>query len=167
MVKENAKRRLSIFGVGPIFVVLSLLYTAIGIGLRVRYPEALSITLIPSSWQYGLGVSLILIGFPFFIAALYVLNTRFPKGELFTKGPYAACRHPVYGAWVVFLAPGLGLLLQSWPIFAVVAAMYVTLILLVRKEEAELLRMFGDEYKQYRLKTPAVFPLLHRMWKSG
>ena len=163
--QKRPERTLSIFGVGPFFVVLSLAYTAIGIGARLYWPETLTMTLLPFSWQVGIGGVLILIGLPFFIAALRILNKGFPQGELFTKGPYAACRHPVYGAWVVFLAPGLGLLMHSWPILGVVAAMYVTLIVLVRKEEAELLRLFGDVYREYRRRTPAVFPLLHRMWK--
>ena len=43
--------------------------------------------------------------------------------------------------------------------------MYVTLRLLVRKEEACLEELFGEEYRRYRGRTPAVFPLPWR-WRA-
>jgi hypothetical protein len=76
-----------------------------------------------------------------------------------------ACRHPIYGAWVSLIVPGMGLAMRSWPVLGVVAAMYLTLRLLMRKEERELERLFGAEFLEYRGRTPAVFPLLHRMFR--
>ncbi len=159
------KRNLTIFGVGPWFVLLSLGYSAVGIGLRLCFPEFFTLMLIPKAWQTGIGAGLLFIGFPFFVLSLRILVKGFPAGKLFTKGTYAACRHPVYAAWVVFIVPALGLLMHSWPLVGVVPAMYITLRLLVRKEEAELSRLFGDEFRQYKRRTPAVFPLLHRFWE--
>ncbi len=162
----DSQRNLSIFGVGPAFVILSVLYSLIGMSCRYLWPETMTISLIPMSWQTGLGGLLIAVGFPFFIISVRILKRGFPQGSLFTHGPYAACRHPVYAAWVVFLVPGLGLLMHSRPMVLVVLAMYLTLRLLVRKEEEELARLFADEYVRYKKTTPAVFPLLHRMWRS-
>ena len=74
------------------------------------------------------------------------------------------CRHPVYGAWVVFNVPGLVLLANSWIGLFVPVLMYVTLRLLVRREETYLEQTFGEEYRRYRERTPAVFPLPWR-WR--
>ena len=155
-------RTLSMFGVGPWFVALSVLYSALGITARICLPQLFTITLVPRAWLQGAGIVLILTGLCLFVASLRVLAKGFPQGILFTRGPYAACRHPLYSSWVVFLVPGLGLMVQSWPVLCVTLAMYVTLKVLVRKEEDEMLRLFGQEYQDYRDRTPAVFPLLHR-----
>jgi len=74
------------------------------------------------------------------------------------------CRHPVYGAWVVFNVPGMVLFFNSWLGLVVPILMYVTLRLLVRSEEEHLEQTFGEEYREYRSRTPAVFPLLWR-WR--
>jgi protein-S-isoprenylcysteine O-methyltransferase Ste14 len=157
-----AERHMSILGVGPWFVLLSGVYTAAALTLRSTAPNLYSFPL-PRWLTLGLGALLLLIGVPFFLAALIRLLRGFPKGELFTGGVYAACRHPIYGAWVVFNVPGIVLLVNTWLGLVVVLLMYVTLRLLVRSEERALERLFGDAYRTYRDRTPAVLPLLWRV----
>jgi protein-S-isoprenylcysteine O-methyltransferase Ste14 len=96
------------------------------------------------------------------VSALVVLNRGFPKGELFTGGPYALCRHPIYGSWCALIVPGIVLLVNRWPGFVVVALMWGALRLLCRREEAWLLRTFGETYRVYLARTPAVWP---RPWR--
>ena len=155
--------RMSIFGVGPIFVALSLVYTAIALSLRFTYPETFTITLVPRWSMVVAGSVLMAIGIPFFVAALVTLRRGFPSGQLFTKGVYAMCRHPVYGAWVVFIVPGMVLVAANWIGLTVPVLMYVTLRVLVRTEEAFLEQTFGDEFRAYKHRTPAVLPLF---WRS-
>jgi protein-S-isoprenylcysteine O-methyltransferase Ste14 len=153
---------MSIFGVGPWFVLLSGVYTAGALTLRSAAPELFSFPL-PRWLTLGLGALLLLIGVPFFVAAMVRLVRGFPQGELFTGGVYAACRHPIYGAWVVFNVPGIVLLVNTWLGLVVVLLMYATLRLLVRAEERNLEQLFGDTYREYRDRTPPVLPLLWRI----
>jgi len=44
-----------------------------------------------------IGGVMVAIDVPFFVAALATLQRGFPKGELFTRGVYAMCRHPRAG----------------------------------------------------------------------
>jgi protein-S-isoprenylcysteine O-methyltransferase Ste14 len=152
------------FGVGPWFVLLSGVYTAAAIIARAQDPAFFRIPFIPPWLRVGLAVLLLAIGVPFFAVALVQLIRGFPAGELFTGGVYRMCRHPVYGAWVVFNVPGMVLLLDNWIGLAVPMLMYVTLRVLVRREERELEQLFGDAYRSYRARTPSVFPLLWR-WR--
>ena len=158
---------MSIFGVGPLFVVLAIVYSTAGLATRMAFPELLSIPYLPRSVQVGAGVVLLAIGLPFFVAALRTLRRGFPEDRVFTDGVYAACRHPVYAAWVVFIVPGLCLLSGSLPGILVIAAMYVTLRLLVRKEERFLEDRYGDEYRAYKRRTPPVLPLLWRAFSGS
>lgn len=162
-MNTNSERTLSIFGVGPIFVATALVYSAIGIAARLTWPEALTIGLLPGPTLTLIGGVLVALGTPVFVLAVRTLARGFPEGQLFTRGAYAVCRHPIYGVWVSLMVPGFGLIMRSWPVLAVVPAMWITLRLLVRREEAEMERLFGDEWRAYRRRTPAVFPMLHRL----
>jgi len=149
-------------GVGPWFVLLSAVYSAGVLWLRSTDPVFFAIPGIVPRWlQIGLGMLLLALCVPFFLWALAILNRGFPSGELFTGGPYAMCQHPVYGSWCVFGVPGIVLLIGTWIGLAVPLLMYVTLRVLVRSEERWLEQAFGDEYRAYRARTPAVFP---RFW---
>lgn len=83
------------------------------------------------------------------------------KGQLVTDGMYAKVRHPQYLR--LFLVT-VGMLIQSptlltiamWPILMVV---YYRL---ARREEGEMVRQFGEEYREYMAVTPAFVPLLER-----
>ena len=156
------KERLSIFGVGPWFVLVSAIFTGMALWLRSTDPALFAIPAVIPRWlQLGLGAALLTVGVPFFVWSLVVLNRGFPEGRLFTDGPYRFCRHPVYGCWVVFNVPGIVLLVGTWLGGVVVALMYLTLRVLVRTEERYLARIFGDDYAAYKARTPAVLP---RVW---
>ncbi len=157
-----AAQRMSIFGIGPWFVLLSAIYTIAAITIRAQDPHFFQIPYVPHWVLVLMGVLLLAVGLPFFGFALAQLIRGFPAGKLFTNGVYGRCRHPVYGAWVVFNVPGMVLIINSWLGLVVPVLMYVTLRLLVRQEEESLEQIFGDEYREYRNRTPAVFPVLWR-----
>ena len=154
--------RLSLLGVGPKFVALSVLYAGLGMVPRLINPGFFAIAVVPRSLLIVLGGLLLAIGVPFAVISTAAIFRGFPTGKLLTRGVYAMCRHPVYGAWVVFNVPGLIMIVDNWAALWVPLAMYISLRLLVRQEEAELERIFGDEYRAYRERTPAVLPLLWR-----
>ncbi len=82
-------------------------------------------------------------------------------GRLVTDGLYARVRHPQYTALLILLA---GFLIQ-WPtILSVPMAPILawTYIRLARREEAELLSHFGEEYRRYAERVPAFLPRLGR-----
>ena len=76
---------------------------------------------------------------------------------LATTGIYARIRHPQYVGFVMIM---FGFLLQ-WPtlitviLFPILVFMYAHL---ARKEEEDMLREFGDEYRQYAAHTPRFIP---------
>jgi protein-S-isoprenylcysteine O-methyltransferase Ste14 len=146
-------------GVGPRWIAWSLLFALPAIAVRVRYPELARIPGIPRPLVVAVGVALLAFGLPFCVAAIVTLARDFEAGKLFTEGAYGLCRHPIYGSWVVFNVPGMVLLADSWVGLLVPVPMYIALRLLVREEEAWLDRTFGDEYRAYRARVPAVFPL--------
>lgn len=100
---------------------------------------------------------LIFAGFLMLASAWNVLYAAQRAHRLATTGLYARMRHPQYVAFVIIL---FGFLLQ-WPtiltvlMFPVLVGMYAWLS---RREEADMEKAFGDEYRRYAARTPRFLP---------
>jgi protein-S-isoprenylcysteine O-methyltransferase Ste14 len=98
-------------------------------------------------------------GFILLAVAWRVLYEAQRGHRLATTGIYARMRHPQYVAFVLIM---FGFLLQ-WPtlvtlaMFPVLAVMYWRLAL---REEADMLREFGEDYARYAARTPRFVPRL-------
>lgn len=96
-------------------------------------------------------------GFILLSTAWRVLYDAQRSHRLATAGIYARMRHPQYVAFVLIM---FGFLLQ-WPtlitlvMFPILVFMYGYLS---TREEADMLREFGEEYRQYAARTPRFFP---------
>lgn len=78
--------------------------------------------------------------------------------ELVKSGPYNIVRHPRYAAITLFIFPAFSVLCNSW--LCLLSTIIICLIFRygIRKEEVNLVRIFGDEYKAYMKRTPRIVP---------
>lgn len=100
---------------------------------------------------------LIIMGFILLSSAWGILHKAQAKHELAITGWYARCRHPQYVAFIVIM---FGFLLQ-WPTIPTVVMFPILIVVYVRlakREEQLAIAEFGDEYQQYRQKTPGWWP---------
>ncbi len=149
---------MSLWGIGPAFVAWSLGYSAVMLTLTcVFYPE-FQIEMVPDRVLDVLGCMLIVVGVPFFVVSQRAILRAYEAHALKTDGVYRCCRHPLYAAWVVFIVPGLVLLVKSWLGLTTPVFMYLVLRVLVPKEEAHLEKVFGAEYLQYKKRVPRIVP---------
>ena len=80
-----------------------------------------------------------------------------PDAQLVTTGPYRWIRHPMYAFGLIwFLA--IIVLTASWFIAVTSAAGFSFLLIRCRREEANLIEKFGDEYRAYMRRTGRFFP---------
>ncbi len=81
-----------------------------------------------------------------------------PDQELVTAGPYQYVRHPLYLAFLLMLT-STGLLSSNWFI-GVVGVLLIASVTVVRipAEETFLDQRFGERYREYRRRTPALVP---------
>lgn len=79
------------------------------------------------------------------------------KGGLVKEGPYAYVRHPQYSGLFLIM---IGMLIQ-WPTI-ITALMFPVLVFvyyrLAKREELEMLKQFGDEYREYMERVPMFIP---------
>lgn len=96
-------------------------------------------------------------GFIMLSSAWRVLYGAQTHHRLATTGMYAYIRHPQYVAFVLIM---FGFLLQ-WPTL-VTLMMFPIMVLvyarLAKSEERDMVAEFGQEYEQYRSRTPAFIP---------
>jgi len=148
---------MTMFGVGPRWGLISLAYGALVYALARIFP----VLNFPVWWHPGLNILgglLVLIGLPYYFLAVRAMTRAFKAGELATTEVYGICRHPLYGSWIVFLAPGIVLLTHIWLALSVPVVMYIALRVMAKEEEDYLAATFGERYAQYKAAVPFVSP---------
>ena len=79
-----------------------------------------------------------------------------PRVFVFT-GAFAACRHPMYGGWLI---ASWGLIMSKPHLltvfYNVILSVYV--ILMARQEEKRMIALFGDKYRSYQKQVPFLLP---------
>jgi protein-S-isoprenylcysteine O-methyltransferase Ste14 len=76
-----------------------------------------------------------------------------PAGHLLRAGPFAFSRNPIYEGEVLLLA-GLAALFASPALALAGLAFLIGINAVIRLEERHLAARFGDEYRDYRARTP-------------
>ncbi len=116
---------------------------------------------IPAAALFGAGLVLYkLSGIGFSPAQLGGLPEVLPghcQQRLVTTGIRSRVRHPVYlGHLCEMLAWSIGTgLIVCW---ALTAFAIITAAVMIRMEEKELENRFGEKYREYRMRVPAVLP---------
>lgn len=77
------------------------------------------------------------------------------------RGPYRIIRHPGY-LGVILLWVGAGLATENWIVtFAVALLMLIVYNYRIRSEEAMLVTVFGEQYKNYSARTRKLIPFIY------
>ena len=142
-------------------------YTPIPIVLAILYFSQLSYPF----WAYG--TTLIILGELIrFNAVRYAggrtRTTNIGASSLCTSGPYSRTRNPLYignlfiYSGVVLLSGGIYML----ELLAIVIFYFVfQYSMIISLEEEKLLRVFGQEYTEYKNNVPRIIPLI-KPWDS-
>jgi len=86
--------------------------------------------------------------------------------KLITKGIYARIRHPIYSAYCLFFF-GIAMLSASWPAALTAGTlMYILMGPRLKKEEALLETVFGDEFTLWAGKTGRFLPRWNHRGRS-
>lgn len=82
-----------------------------------------------------------------------------PPRNLITSGPYGVTRNPMISGWFISFF-GLAIALGSVVLFLVVTPLMMLpfTLFIIKIEEPELEKRFGQEYANYKLRIPRFFP---------
>jgi hydroxyacylglutathione hydrolase len=164
--KASKHTDITVWGIGPRLVLLTVLYSLPAILVQGAWPSRFLIPGIPYAAFLVLGSALVIPGLPIWILASRAVDRAYDQGILATQGMYSLCRHPIYGAAVCLVLPGIFLFFRSWLLLTIPAAAYLFCRLLLRKEEAHLRRTFGRAYEEYEKAVPMLFPKFWNLEKA-
>lgn len=90
-----------------------------------------------------------------------------PPPRLVTTGPYTYVRNPMLTG-VFALLFGLGALLGSLSLLVIITPLFILTMVLELKyiEEPELVKRMGQDYIEYRKRTPMFFPGFGKIFKN-
>ena len=157
------KKEMTLWGVGPRFTIFSTLYVMLALAVHYLWYPAFVMEGIPYAVLVAIGLLLVAIGVPIWVAGGKAVDRAFEEGVLATQGVYALCRHPIYGNAIFFTIPGVLLLFRSWLLLSVPLVMYAIFKVLIRQEDEYLRQAFGEAYLAYEREVNAVFP---QVWKA-
>ncbi|MDB5178903.1 MAG: Isoprenylcysteine carboxyl methyltransferase [Patescibacteria group bacterium] len=117
----------------------------------------------------AIGFAFVVIGFAVSMSARRTLGANWAHGAeyqiktrhtLTTTGVYSSIRHPIYAG--IFLSMiGAEIVAGSYVFLLFLAVLPIIAHQQAKKEEAILIREFGDDYKRYMRKTKMLIP---RVW---
>jgi protein-S-isoprenylcysteine O-methyltransferase Ste14 len=135
-----------------VFAPTWLAWAALGLPLWLRSAAAvLAVACLPAIWWM------------FVSLGDNISETILTKSthQLVTHGPYRWIRHPLY-AFALLQLLSLALLASNWFLlsFPCIGAVVFRWVVIPR-EEANLIKVFGKQYEEYRHRTGALLP---RLW---
>lgn len=105
----------------------------------------------------SVGVFIFLSGMIILIIASSHLKKAVNEKKIAVTGPYKFIRHPIYTSMYILTA-GLGLIFFSWLWFIVMIVFVPLWYIECREEEKEMIRLYGQEYIDYRKRTGMFVP---------
>jgi protein-S-isoprenylcysteine O-methyltransferase Ste14 len=81
--------------------------------------------------------------------------------KIIARGVYSVVRHPQYLGGLLSHV-GISFLFSAWYSLLLTPLMVIVIYLISKKEEEELIKEFGIEYKDYKKKVPMLIPKLSR-----
>ncbi|HNQ64039.1 MAG: isoprenylcysteine carboxylmethyltransferase family protein [Syntrophorhabdaceae bacterium] len=151
---------MNILGIGPLLVITGVVTGAI-VMIFCRIAEC-SVSL-PPPWReliFWVGIILLIPGVYFWISSAILVKRAFKSQCLVKTGVYGLSRNPMYAGFIVFIVPGLALILNNMLLIGVSMAMFVVFKLRIGVEENILLKEFGVEYERYRTTVPQLIPFI-------
>lgn len=87
------------------------------------------------------------------------------SGTLFTRGPYAVMRHPLY-LGTILVGIGMCIILNDWVIDLAFLAYFCVIYPATMFSEDDVMKMkFGAVHADYQDRVPAIFPYKLSLWK--
>ncbi len=106
------------------------------------------------------GVILLKISFRSYRFSSFIGFTPDNDQSLTTTGILGSIRHPIYSATILILI-GFWLYSPNIPTLISVICVLIYLPIGIMLEEKKLIRTYGESYRKYKEKVPALFP---RLW---
>jgi len=153
-------KKLDFFGVGPKIGRIVLPYLTIAIALTIMFPRLFTFGEPVRNYLLIAGIVILAAGLILYGFTVRLLLRGLRETRLVTAGTYRCCQNPLYAFLILLVIPGLGLIMNSWVILTTSIIGYIVFKKFISSEYKEMTEVFGDEYLQYKERTPEFFPFI-------
>lgn len=150
--------KLNFLGAGPRIGLVALPWLAGSIFLSIKFPDTFAFVSEESRILNIAGLILVITGIVMYFATVPFLLKGIKEGRLVRSGAFRVCRNPLYASIILFMIPGISLMMNSWLVMITSIIAYIAFKILIRSEYAEMEKFFGDDYRRYCAETPEFFP---------
>lgn len=158
--------KLNFLGIGPKIAIILIPWLAATIILSCLHIEELKFVPGGSKILLMAGTILMITGIVFYLSTVRMLIKGLNETRLMKTGTYGLCQNPLYASLILMIIPALSLLLNSWLVLTSGIVGYIIFKMFIRQEYTELERVFGNDYLQYKSRTPEFFPFPVKMRKK-
>jgi protein-S-isoprenylcysteine O-methyltransferase Ste14 len=156
--------KLNFFGIGPIIGRIAIPWLAVAIFLSIKFKGTFTYIEDGNRILFYAGLSMLITGLLIYFLTLPLLLKGLKETRLVTKGSYYLCCNPLYMAILLFIFPGISLMMNSWLVLTTSIVAYVLFKSYIKKEYTEMENFFGDDFRKYRAETPEFFPFPVKKW---
>ncbi len=149
--------KLGRWGVGPLFASMSGIIITVFISIHYAFFSDFNF-LLPRAITLSVGIFLAIFGFIMYLLSSIQLHGKFEEKKLITHGFYAFSRNPIYSSWILFVIPGIILIIDSFIGILIPIFMYILFSILVVREEKFLEREYGQDYLEYKKNIGRLIP---------
>jgi protein-S-isoprenylcysteine O-methyltransferase Ste14 len=150
--------KLSALGVGPKIGRVALPFLVIAISNTIIFPQIFSFGPELKTPLLYIGIVLLAIGLVLYAATVRSLLKGLRNNKLMTTGSFRYCQNPLYAVMILLIIPSLALVLNSWITLLTCILAYIAFKRNIHTEYEEMEKFFGEEYREYRKRTPEFFP---------
>lgn len=144
---------MKITGVAPQIAVPTFAYLALIAYVQYLIQPMFAI----SEFHYSIlimgAIIFILAGILMVVSVGRKLLRAYKDKTLMTDGLFRIFRNPMYSAYLLFVIPGIVLLINSWLAFTAIILNYILFRIFIRKEHHYLEQKYGAEYQKYLQKV--------------
>ena len=153
-------------GVGPRIMLATAPVLAAAIFFEIKSASLTEIVAGNNIEATVIGWIWLIAGIAAFVTTMAQFISNFPKGKLITTGMFACSRNPIYSCWIIFILPATGMICNNWIFFAAAMVMGIITTLMVREEEVQLLKCFGQKYYEYKNRVGLIFSFPQKVEKA-
>lgn len=157
----DGNHEISVYGVGP-KMTLTLVPFILLLGILNIIFSPVSQLPINQIWMIPIGIMLIIIGVFIFIKSEILISKAYKTSDLLLTGFYGHMRHPMYGSFILFIIPGIVIIINSWILYLLPFIFYIIFKIFIKQEESYCLKKFGEKYTHYKKNVHAIFPKLKK-----
>jgi protein-S-isoprenylcysteine O-methyltransferase Ste14 len=156
--------KLNFLGIGPKIFKIAFSWLAASIVFTLLWKRIFIFSENDSKIIFYIGLALVIIGLIMYLVSAKLLLKGLKETKLVKKGTFYLCCNPLYTSILLFVIPGVSFMMNSWLVLTTSLVGYIVFKYYIKKEVVELEKFFGDDYKEYRAKTPDFFPFPVKKW---